>query len=199
MTKIENRTQALREKWGRFTIVVLSLLTLIGSTTTVLAEVEKINCSESRLVMEFSGLKCEAQKNVLGYDYTGQFSYYGVFGEQGYTFRNFELAVAGIKSYVDPTVKSRVDPTAWKGLKDHFESRFSWVADAKNWSKEKKAGALRYVTFEIDYGKCIGFITYKQPQHEGYKYALNGVYCHKRRKDLSLDDLQKYLRTVSFK
>lgn len=139
---------------------------------------------------DFTGFTCETIQNAQGADYVGQFDYYGVYGEQGYIFQNLELAIAGLRSYVDPNLQLP--------LKEHFEDRFFWMADATNWSEPKQAGRLSYITFELPYGKCIGFYLYERPQHEGYKYALNGVFCHKGGRSISLSDVQGYIEDISF-
>lgn len=170
----------------------LPFLILVCLAIPARAEVEKIDCSQSRLVAkDFTGLTCETVQNAPGTDYyIGQFDYYGIFGEQGHVFLNLELAIAGLRSYVDPALQLP--------LKEHFENRFYWVAEAENWSEVQKAGRLSYLTFEIDYGNCIGFYLYEGPQFEGYKHALNGIYCHKEKRTISLRDLQGYLETLSF-
>lgn len=173
-------------------LVFLGLVVMLNMTaSSSKAAVDKIDCSRSRLVVsDFSGLTCEVIENDSGDDYMGQFDYYGVMGEQGYVFRNIELAIAGLRSFIDPDLQLALRP--------HFENRFFWIAEAKNWSEEKKAGNLSYITFEIPFGKCIGFFRYEKPQKGGYKYALNGVYCHKGDRAITVTDLKEYLRDVSY-
>lgn len=152
---------------------------------------EMIDCSESRLATDFTSLQCEMSKST-GTDY-GQFTYYNVSGEQGDTFRNFELGIAGINSYIDPGFLLQ------EGLKNNFQSRYSWLANARNWSEEIRDRELRYVELDLDYGHCIIFSKHTHTRHPGYKYALTGIYCHKSGRKLSIEDLRAYLLKVSYK
>lgn len=166
---------------------------VLGSLATpALAAVEKIDCSESRLILDdFAGMTCETLENEPGADSRGQFDYYGVYGEHDEVFRNLELAVSGLRSYVDPELQLP--------LRAHFEDRFFWMAEATDWSEVKQAGRLNYITFHLPFGNCIGFYLYEEPREQGYKYALNGVFCHKGERSISLSDLQSYLGALSFK
>ncbi len=150
---------------------------------------EIIDCSESRLKTDFAGLQCEMSTST-GTGAHGQFTYYNVSGAQGDTFRNIELGIAGLRSYIDPKLLVQ------EGLKNNFQDRYSWLADARNWSEEIRDRELRYVELDLDYGHCIIFSTHTQPQQRGYKYALTGVYCHKAGRKLSIGDLRAYLLKV---
>ncbi len=152
---------------------------------------EIIDCSESRLVTDFTSLQCEMSKST-GTGFHGRFTYYNVSGQQGDTFRNIELGIAGLRSYIDPKLLVQ------EGLKNNFQDRYSWLADARNWSEEIRDRELRYVELDLDYGHCIIFSTHTQPQQRGYKYALTGVYCHKAGRKLSIGDLRAYLLKVSY-
>lgn len=153
---------------------------------------EIIDCSESRLVMDFTGLQCELSKST-GTGAHGQFTYYNVSGQQGDTFRNIELGIAGLVSYIDPNLLRQ------EGLKNNFQDRYSWLADARDWSEEISDRELRYVEFDLDFGHCIIFSKHTQARHPGYKYALTGIYCHKAGRKLSIEDLRAYLLKVSYK
>ncbi len=152
---------------------------------------EIIDCSESRLVTDFSGLECEMEKGT-GTDGAGRFSYYNISGRQGDTFRSITLGIAGTKSYLDPKIMLR------EGLKNRFQRRYSWLADARNWSEEIRDRELWYAEFDLNYGHCIVFSKDIQPRYSGYKYALTGIYCHKAGRKLSIGDLRAYLLKLSY-
>lgn len=170
--------------------LLAALVVLVSAAASALAQVQDIACDDTPFRMNFRGMTCEAVLGAPTEDGRGRLDYYGVFGEYGQRFRNVELAVAGPGSHVNTALAP--------DLRALLKERFFWLAKARNWSAEQKADDLTYLTFDLPFGACAGFITYAEPLSQSFKYALNGVVCRKSGRTYDLDDLREAMNEIDY-